>query len=133
MASETRPTVKDLQQLWLSIYARDSLREAAAYLAALDHFDHADDLEAQQSVCYRGLRDAAIIAYARPFTACNLPLAKERRVALQDVRTPPHLQKCHNDVMRWRYTLIGYKDATPAAGEPDTPNKVVMNMRRNKR
>lgn len=130
--SEMRPTVNDLQNIWLFTYARDSMREAARYLVALDQFDHRDllnpldDPEAHQSVCHRGLRDAAIIAYARPFTQCNLPLAKKRRIALDDVPPPAHLEKYHQHVMRWRNTLIGHKDATPMGDEPDTPNKVVV-------
>jgi hypothetical protein len=127
-----RPNLKDLQDIWLLIYARDSMREARRYLVALDQFDHPylldplDDPEAHQSVCYRGLRDAAIIAYARPFTRCNLPLAKERRIALEDMPPPVHLEECHRHLMRWRHTLIGHKDATPADGWQDTPNKVVV-------
>jgi hypothetical protein len=127
-----RPNLKDLQDIWLFIYARDSMREARRYLVALDQFEHPylvdplDDPEAHQSVCYRGLRDAAIIAYARPFTACKLPLAKKWRAAFQDVPPPAHLEDCHRHLMRWRNTLIGHKDATPANGWQDTPNKVVV-------
>ena len=61
-----RPTVEDLQAIWLFTYARSSLLDAVKFLAELDTV-------APDSLQYRALIDATIAAYARPFTVCWLP------------------------------------------------------------
>ena len=61
-----RPTVEDLQAIWLFTYSRASLLEAKEFLAELDKV-------MPESLQYRALIYAAIVAYARPFTICYLP------------------------------------------------------------
>jgi hypothetical protein len=58
-----RPTVEDLQAIWLFTYSRSSLLDAANFLGELDK-------AAPESFQYRALVDAAISAYTRPFTTC---------------------------------------------------------------
>src|SRR4051812_2250931 len=114
-----RPTVEDLQAIWLFTYSRDSLLEAANFLAELDKV-------APESLQYRALIDAAVVAYARPFTVCLLPPERKRVVPLEDVLPPQHLAQFHEHALIVRDTVIGHKDATPAKGYTATPNSVVV-------
>jgi hypothetical protein len=70
-----RPTVEDLQDIWLFTYSRASLLDAGAFLAELDKV-------APESLQYRALVDAAIAAYVRPFTVCLLPPERKKVVPL---------------------------------------------------
>jgi hypothetical protein len=71
-----RPTVEDLQAIWLFTYSRSSLLEAVESLAELDTV-------APESPQYRALIDAAVAAYARPFTVCLLPPKRKRVVRVE--------------------------------------------------
>jgi hypothetical protein len=116
-----RPTVEDLQAIWLFTYSRDSLLDAANFLAELDKI-------APESLQYRALVDAAVAAYARPFTVCWLPPKRKKVVPLKDVRPPQHLAEAHEHALIMRDTMIGHKDATPAKGYTATPNMVVVRI-----
>jgi hypothetical protein len=115
-----RPTVEDLQAIWLFTYSRSSLLEAKEFLAELDKV-------APESLQYRALIDAAIAAYARPFTTCLLP-PNRKVMPLKDVPPPQHLAKFHEHALILRDTMIGHKDATPAKGYTATPNIVVVRI-----
>ena len=116
-----RPTVEDLQAIWLFTYSRSSLLDAAGFLAQLDKAE-------PESLQYRALIDAAIAAYARPFTVCLLPPERKKVVPLKDVFPPQHLAEFHEHALILRHTMIGHKDATPAKGYTATPNFVVVRI-----
>lgn len=116
-----RPTVEDLQDIWLFTYSRDSLLDADKFLAELDKV-------APESLQYRALVDAAVVAYARPFTSCYLPPDRKRVVPLEDVRPPQHLAEFHEHALNLRNTVIGHKDATPAKGYTATMNIVLVGI-----
>jgi len=116
-----RPTVEHLQDIWLFTYSRDSLLDAANSLAELDKV-------APESLQYRALIDAAVAAYARPFTVCLLPPERKRVVPLKDVLPPQHLAQFHEHALIMRDTMIGHKDATPAKGYTATPNIVLVHI-----
>ena len=116
-----RPTVKDLQDIWLFTYSRASLLEAAEFLAELDKVEAG-------SLQYRALIDAAVAAYARPFTTCLLPPERKRVVPLKDVLPPQHLADFHENALILRDTVIGHKDATPAKGYTATLNIVLVGI-----
>ncbi len=116
-----RPTVEDLQAIWLFTYSRASLLSAVESLAELDKV-------APKSLQYRALIDAAVIAYARPFTVCYLPPERKKVVPLKDVLPPQHLAGFHKAVLTLRDTAIGHTDATPAKGYTATPNIVVVGI-----
>jgi|SRR5581483_1202525 len=116
-----RPSHEELKQLWLYSYSRASLLEAQQWLYAMEHTD-------EKSPQFRALICASVIAYARPFTTSQVT-AKERVVPLQGVLAPPALEAAHATVLKLRNKLMGHKDATPAKGDPATPN--VMLIRRN--
>jgi hypothetical protein len=117
-----RPTVKDLEDIWMFTYARASLIEAANYVAELDKV-------APKSIQYRALIDAAVIAYGRPFTACWVS-AKRKVVPLKDVPIPEHLAEAHEHARNLRNTMVGHKDATPSEGYTATPNIVLVEIDR---
>jgi hypothetical protein len=116
-----RPTVKDLQDIWLFTYSRASLLEAAEFLADLDKVTPG-------SLQYRALIDAAIVAYARPFTGCLLPPKRKKVVPLKNVLPPQHLAQFHENALNLRDTVIGHKDATPAKGYTATLNIVLVGI-----
>ena len=116
-----RPTVEDLQAIWLFTYSRSSLLDAAKFLAELDKV-------APESLQYRALIDAAVVAYARPFTVCWLPPKRKKVVPLKCVLPPQHLAEFHEHALILRDTMIGHKDATPAKGYTATPNIVVVRI-----
>ena len=114
-----RPTIENLQDIWLFTYSRSSLLDAAGFLSELDKV-------APESLQHRALIDAGLAAYARPFTTCFLP-PKRKVVPLQDV-PPPHHLRFHEDALISRNTMIGHKDATPAKGYTATQNIVVVGI-----
>jgi hypothetical protein len=116
-----RPTVEDLQAIWLFTYSRSSLLDAAGFLAELDRV-------APGSLQYRALINAAVVAYARPFTVCWLPPKRKKVVPLKDVLPPQHLAEFHEHALILRDTMIGHKDATPAKGYTATPNIVLVRI-----
>ena len=101
-----RPTVEDLQAIWLFTYSRASLLQAAEFFAELDVVE-------PESVQGRALIEATLIAYARPFTVCFLP-PNQKKVngPLKDVSPPEHLMEVHKQVLILRNTVIGHKDPT---------------------
>lgn len=101
-----RPTVEDLQAIWLFTYSRVSLLQAAEFFAELDVVE-------PESVQGRALIEATLIAYARPFTACFLP-PNQKKVngPLKDVSPPEHLAEVHKQMRIVRDTVIGHKDGT---------------------
>jgi hypothetical protein len=115
-----RPSVEDLQAIWLFTYSRASLLDAAKFLAELDRVK-------LDSLQYRALRDAAIVAYTRPFSPCFLP-PNRKVVPLKDVPPPPHLVESHENALILRDTVIGHTDATPAKGYTATPNFVLVGI-----
>ena len=66
-----RPTVEDLQAIWLFTYSRGSLLDAANFLAELGKVT-------PESFQYRALVDAAVTAYTRPLTTCSATQTKDR-------------------------------------------------------
>jgi hypothetical protein len=114
-----RPTVEDLQAIWLFTYSRSSFIDAADFLNELDK-------AAPESLLHRALVDAAIMAYARPFRNCFLPPERRRVVPLKDVQPPEHLAEAHKHALDLRDTVIGHKDATPADGYTATMNRVLV-------
>jgi hypothetical protein len=116
-----RPTVEDLQAIWLFTYSRSSLLDAVKFLTELDTV-------APDSLQYRALIDATIAAYARPFTVCWLPPKRKKVVPLKDILPPQHLTQFHEDALILRNTIIGHTDATPAKGYTTTPNSVVVRI-----
>src|SRR5438477_6580445 len=116
-----RPTVEDLQAIWLFTYSRSSLLDAAGFLTELDKV-------APGSLQYRALIDAAIVAYARPFTGWGLPPKGKRIAPLKGVLPPQRLAEFHKHALDARDTMIGHKDATPAKGYTATPNIVLVRI-----
>jgi hypothetical protein len=116
-----RPTVKDLQAIWLFTYSRSSLLDAANFLAELEKL-------APGSLQYRALIDATVVAYARPFTLCRLPPKRKKVVPLKDVLPPQQLAEFHENALILRHTMIGHKDATPAKGYTATPNIALVSI-----
>jgi hypothetical protein len=116
-----RPTVEDLQSIWLFTYSRASLLDAAGFLGELDK-------AAPESLQYRALVDAAVVAYARPFTVCLLPPERKKVVPLKDVLPPHHFTEFHEYALILRNTMIGHKDPTPAKGYTATPNRVLVHI-----
>jgi hypothetical protein len=100
-----RPTVEDLQAIWLFTYSRGSLLDAASFFAELDTVP-------SESVQGRALIEATLVAYARPFNNCYLPLKRGKVIPLEDVPPPQHLAEVHREVLNLRNTVIGHKDAT---------------------
>ena len=112
-----RPTVEDLQAIWLFTYSRVSLLEAAEFFAELDVVE-------PESVQGRALIEATLVAYARPFTACFLPPNRKKvNGPLKDVSPPEHLAEFHKRCAILRDTVIGHKDATPAKAIPHTEHR----------
>jgi hypothetical protein len=123
-----RPTVDDLQAIWLFTYSRSSLLDAANFLGQLSEVVPELNKVTPESLRYRALIDAAVVAYARPFTACFLPPDRKRVVPLAGVSPPEHLAEFHDNALTLRDTMIGHKDATPAKGYTVTPNIVVVRI-----
>src|SRR5438067_2182248 len=115
-----RPTVEDLQAIWLFTYSRSSLLDAAKFLKDLDKV-------APESLQYRALVEAAVVSYGRPFTTCFLS-TKRKVVPLKDVPPPQHLAKAHEFARNLRNTMVGHKDATPASGYTASPNIVLVGI-----
>ncbi|HEU5237356.1 MAG TPA: hypothetical protein VFU37_09460, partial [Pyrinomonadaceae bacterium] len=116
-----RPTVEDLQDIWVFTYSRASLLDAANFLAELDKV-------APESLQYRALVGAAVVAYVRPFRFCLLPPERKRVVPLKDVLPPQHLAEAHKHALILRDTMIGHTDATPAEGYTATMNIVLVDV-----
>src|SRR6516165_1063857 len=116
-----RPIVEDLQAFWRFTYSRASLLAAAEFLAELNKVK-------PESIQYRALVEAAVVAYARPFTTCYLPPKRKQVKPLGEIPPPQHLSIYHKDALDLRDTMIAHKDATPAKGYTDTPNKVLVNI-----
>jgi len=118
-----RPTVEDLQAIWRFTFSRSSLLDAANFLAELDKV-----AASPESFQRRALVEAAVVAYARPFTTCFLPPKRKKVVPLDGVPPPQHLAEFHDDALTLRNTMIGHKDATPTKGYTVTPNIVVVRI-----
>lgn len=116
-----RPTVEDLQAIWLFTYSRSSLLDATEILAGLDKV-------APGSLQHRALIEAAVISYARPFTTCFLPPERKRVVPLNGVPPPQRLAQVHDLALMTRNTMIGHKDATIAKGYTVTANIVLVRI-----
>jgi hypothetical protein len=115
-----RPTIEELQKFWLLAYSRSSLLDAHAFLKGID-------TAMPGSLGLRAMIDAAVVAYARPFT--KFQLTREERVApLADVPPPTHLAEFHQDALDLRNKMIGHKDATPAPRHRTTPNIVQLKI-----
>lgn len=114
-----RPTVEDLQAIWLFAYSRAALIEADEFLKEME-------TAKPESVQCRALIDAAVIAYGRPFTQCRV--AQKRIVPLKDVSPPLHLAQFHQAAFDLRHTMVAHSDATPAQGYTATPNVVLVNI-----
>jgi len=115
-----RPTIQELQRWWLLAYSRSSLIDAGAFLNAID-------TARLGSNEMRALIDAAVVAYARPFT--KFQLTRHERVApLADIDPPSNLVEFHKDALDLRNKLIGHKDATPADRHATSPNVVLLHI-----
>ena len=68
-----RPTLEELQTFWLLAYSRSSLLDARAFLKAMD-------TARPGSLELRAMLDAAVVAYARPFTKFQLTRARVGRL-----------------------------------------------------
>jgi hypothetical protein len=123
-----RPNVEDLQAIWLFTYARSSLLDAANFLGELSEIVPELSKITPESLRYRALVDAAVVAYSRPFTTCFLPPNRKKVVPLKDALPPQHLAQFHEDALAMRDTAIGHKDATPAKGYTATPNIVLVGI-----
>ena len=122
-----RPTVEDLQAIWLLTYSRSSLLYAANFLAELSEVVPELDKITPESLRYRALVEAAVVSYGRPFTTCFLP-PKRKVVPLAGVPPPQHLAQFHDYALILRDTMVGHKDPTPAKGYTVTPNIVVVRI-----
>jgi hypothetical protein len=116
-----RPSLEELQRVWLLAYSRASFLEAAEFLKAMDAAN-------PESVTFRALVHAAFVAYARPFNQCKVP-GRRRLVPLKDVPPPPLLADFHRHALDARNTTIGHKDATPARGYTATPNVMLFEIK----
>jgi hypothetical protein len=123
-----RPTVEDLQAIWLFTYSQSSLLDAKNFLAELSEVVPELDKVTPESLRYRALVEAAVVSYGRPFTTCFLPPERKRVVPLSGVQPPQHLAQFHNNALTLRDTMVGHKDATPAKGYTGTPNIVVVRI-----
>jgi hypothetical protein len=116
-----RPTIEDLQSIWLFTYSRAAFIDAAEFVGELDKV-------ATKSLLHRALVDAAIMAYARPFRSCYLPPERERVVPLDGVLPPQRFAVAHQHALDLRDTVIGHTDATPAKGYTSTMNRAVVGL-----
>jgi len=123
-----RPTVDDLQAIWLFTYSRSSFLDAANFLAALSEVVPELGKVTPESLHYRALAAAAVVSYGRPFTTCFLPPDRKRVVPLAGVLPPPHLAQFHDNALTARHTMIGHKDATPAKGYTASPNMLLVGI-----
>jgi hypothetical protein len=94
------------------------LIEADQWLDAMPETD-------PRSPQFRALICAAVVAYARPFTACQVT-PTERVVPLKGVPPPPQLSSTHAMILKLRDKVMGHKDATPARGDSTTPNVMII-------
>jgi hypothetical protein len=116
-----RPTVEDLQAIWLFTYSRAAFMDAADFLVELDKVE-------TKSLLHRALVHAAIMAYAQPFGHCYLPHEPKRIVPLKGVLPPHQLKEAHQHALDLRDTMIGHTDATPAKGYRTTMNRVAVRI-----
>lgn len=123
-----RPTIEDLQAIWLFTYSRSSLLDAANFLSQLSEVTPELGKLTPESLRYRALVEAAIVSYGRPFTKCFLPPKRKLFVPLGGVPPPQHLAQFHDDALLMRNTMVGHKDATPARGYTASPNIVVVGI-----
>jgi len=123
-----RPTIEDLQAIWLFTYSLSSLLDAKNFLGEVSDVAPALDKVTPESLRYRALVAAAISAYMRPFTTCFLPPNRKVKQPLGDVPIPQHLAQFHKDALDLRDTMIGHTDATPADGYTETPNHVLVRI-----
>jgi hypothetical protein len=122
-----RPTIEDLQAIWLLTYSRSSLLDAKNFLAELSEVVPELGNVTPESLRYRALVEAAVVSYGRPFTTCFLP-PKRKVVPLAGVPPPQHLAQFHDYALIQRDTMVGHKDATPAKGYTVSPNIVVVRI-----
>ena len=115
-----RPTIEDLQSIWLFTYSR------SAFIEAEDSLDELRNVPSE-SLQYRALVAAAITAYMQPFTPCFIP-PNRKVIPFKDVPIPEHLARFHEDAMNLRDTMIGHMDATPADGYTASPNIVTIRI-----
>ncbi len=114
-----RPSFQELKDLWLFGFARSSLHEAVACLDAIP--------SAAIDIVRRALLSAALVAYARPFSAWQVT-SSERVVPLANINPPAHLLQNHKDAIAVRNKLIGHKDATPGEGHSTTANMILLHV-----
>src|SRR5262245_23436258 len=113
-----RPTVEELQAIWLFTYSRAAFMDAADFLGELDKVE-------TKSLLHRALVHAAITAYAQPFGPCFLPPEPKKMVVpLEGVLPPQQFKEAHQHALDVRNTMIGHTDATPAKGYRTTMNRV---------
>jgi hypothetical protein len=112
-----RPSIEDLKTLWLHAYSRSAFDEAIEYLDLLP--------KVPAGVMARVLISAAVVAYARPFSACRVT-STEKVVPLRGVKPPDDLAENHQDAIDLRNKLIGHKDAVPAERHTTSPNIVLI-------
>lgn len=113
-----RPPIDDLKSLWVYAYSRSSLIQAQIWI---------DDMEGGDptSSKFRAILNAAVVAYARPFTTSQVTKS-ERLIPLAGVKPPSELSETHRDLLSLRNKVMGHADALPAQGHQETPNKVVI-------
>src|SRR5262245_28507734 len=97
-----RPTVEDLQAIWLFTYSQSSLLDAANCLASLSEVVPELGKVTPESLQYRALAAAAVVSYGRPFTTCFLPPERKRVVPLAGVPSPSHLAEFHDNALTLR-------------------------------
>jgi hypothetical protein len=113
-----RPSHLEIKTLWLCSYARTSLLEARDWLTLMEHTDG-------NTIQMAALTCATVVAYARPFTKSQIT-AKERVIPLREVKPPPRLFDTHGIILKLRDKVMGHKDATAAAGDSSTPNRILI-------
>ena len=117
-----QPSPEEQIDIWRYAYARSSMNEAKATFELLISNKGLD------RTTRRGLICAAIVSYARPFTAWQVSKSK-RMVPLQDA--PPvsdKLRVTHHDYLELRDKVVGHKDATPGPGRVGHPNVVLLEI-----
>jgi hypothetical protein len=117
-----QPSAAEQIDLWRYAYARSSMNEAkATFEILISDKDLGRDIR-------RGLLYAAIVCYARPFTAWQVTPSK-RVVPLKDApAVPDDLRITHNDYLELRNKVVGHKDATPGPGRDGHPNVVLLDI-----
>ena len=115
-----RPTVEDLQAIWLFTYSRDSLLDAAGFLERNSTRQHPDRFTTAPWM----RRDHSLCAAVYGLLAAT----RKKGRAAQGRSPPQHLAESHEHALILRDTMIGHTDATPAKGYTATPNSVVMGI-----